>query len=233
MSDFGELGIGKKRKADFALMDEEQRDVSKKQPESFLATEEELKKRRIVKVIRGGNTIDNQNEEAPKGRFSFLNSGDGTQNKEMKITDSQKKINVTTSTIRFNPSEKQTENQITEMINPIATYLSERKIEKVGEEASTINKDETKVPASLKKQEVNSSKLDVGHVVPGEQLETKQPVYYTGNVEKKFNFGGTSSNGTDNNFQNTSNLQTKSPFLNISTTATFNSNIINSNQYSC
>jgi len=224
MSDFVE-SVGKKRKADFALLDQEQRDTSRRRPESFYASEEELKKRRIVKVIRPANTDNNQHEEAPKGRFSFVNSADANETNDIKTTDSQKKINVTTSTIRFSQPEKKTENQITEKIDPIANNLSERKNQKSGEEQSIINKEEIKVPASLK--DANTSNSNIGQVIAGEQGEAAKPVFYTGTFQKKFHYG----TSTDNILVNTGNLQNKSTFLNISASSGFNTNNINLNPF--
>lgn len=165
MTDSSDYGIGRKRKADFALRNEDDDDSSSKQqkaPESYLATEEELRKRRIVKVVRSGSTVEA--DTAPRGRFTFMNSNilsvnQSSQEKkqeERTVPNSNKKITVTTSTIRLNKPVTDT---------PVKIEKNEEKEADVKENKSEIKKEKEDGKEEMKsykdqiKLEATSSEL--------------------------------------------------------------------------
>ena len=172
-------------------------------------------------VIRPGAAVENPNDNAPRGKFTFMNRVEENPNQIMKNTDSQKKINATTSTIRFNRPQQENETEITEAINPPSSRNSDGK--KVDEDTLRISQENIKLECSSKKQEATVEKSE------NKPVETKQPID-SGNAQKKFSFVQRTSIGTENPLSNSENPVNKS-FTNASSFSGFNTSLINENPF--
>lgn len=245
-----DFGIGRKRKAEYALRDEDDDDASKneqKPPESYIASEEELKKRRIVKVVRG--SAQGESESGPKGRFSFLNpatTATVNQSQELKssesnaVENSNKKITITT--IRLNSSKPESEPKSENNI------LSQKEKENAQEANNDTKKEEIKEEKSVS---VNTSNLlkdnEPKKTLPASEKKSseeekinkeKKPEDATTstnlNIEKKFNFSDRGSISSVSPAPGIQENKTNKPFPfgNVSATTSFSSsNILNSNPF--
>jgi hypothetical protein len=260
MTDSSDFGIGRKRKANFALRDEEEDDTNKQHraPESYMASEEELKKRRILKVVRSGGATESDN--APKGRFTFMNpttmtvNQTASQEKEKKPVDgninnsindntvlsSNRKITVTTSTIKLNKPLTSIEK-----VEEKPASLPDNKDIKVNESNSNENKlvkNSDKLEDSSKIDDISASTEKVKSELTEENKEKlaeigtdnkKEATYQIENSDKKFKFTGISESSAINPLvEDTKPFSKPFPFQNSSASSGFSSgNLLNTNPF--
>jgi hypothetical protein len=208
MNDFTENNHARKRKA--YELDQEEKQMTKntnEDPECYKASEEEMKKRRIVRVVR--NT-DQPKEEAPRGKFIFnapnKTTVPETSTEEIKNTQEvEKKIEVSPSS---------TSEQIKESSNVMNSAQSYSGSKTIIEGGVKVVKISLKSPAKQIEQIENVVQSSKKEVEKKEVTETKSEIL-TGN----FNPTGKKFNNDINPFQsnsattNTANTSSSNNFL--------------------
>ena len=179
MNDFTENNHARKRKA--YELDQEEKQMTKntnEDPENYKASEEEMKKRRIVRVVR--NT-DQPKEEAPRGKFIFnapnKTNVPETSTEEVKNTQVvEKKIEVSEQI-----------NESSSVMNSAKSYSGSKTIIEGGVKVVKIS---LKSPAKQIDQIENVVQSSIKEVEKKEVTETKSEITGIFNpTGKKFNNG--------------------------------------------